>query len=44
MQIFALFALGADGMLVGLKDIHGAAAIVGAILALVLSRLGHGEE
>ena len=44
VQIFALFTLGADGVLVGLKDIHGVAAIVGAILALVLSRLGYGKE
>lgn len=44
VQIFALFALGADGVLLGLKDIHGAAAIVGAMLALVLSRLGHGRS
>lgn len=38
VQIAALFALGADGVLIILQDIHGAAAIVGAVVALILSR------
>jgi membrane associated rhomboid family serine protease len=44
IQIGAVFALGADGLLVGLQDIHGAAAIVGAILGLILSQLWHGKD
>ena len=44
VQNLALFALGADGVLVGLKDIHGAAAIMGTILALVLIQVGHSKE
>ena len=39
MQIMALLALGADGVLLGLQNIHGAAAMVGAIQALFLSRV-----
>jgi membrane associated rhomboid family serine protease len=39
IQIMALLALGADGVLLGLQNIHGAAAMVGAIQSLFLSRV-----
>jgi membrane associated rhomboid family serine protease len=39
-KAFAWLALGADAVLVLLRDIHGAAALAGAVLALVLSRWG----
>lgn len=39
MQIIALLALDAAGVLLGLQNIHGAAAMVGALQALFLSRV-----
>jgi len=39
VQILAMLALTADGILLGLQDIHGAAAVMGAIQALVLGRV-----
>ena len=39
VQIAALLALGADVLLVFLKDIHGAAAMAGALLAISLLHL-----
>jgi len=44
VQILAILALGADGILLGLQDIHGAAAMIGAILALFLSRVQHDKK
>ncbi len=41
VQLLALVALGADGILLWLQDIHGAAALMGTIQALVLSRVWH---
>ncbi|HET6595244.1 MAG TPA: rhomboid family intramembrane serine protease [Anaerolineales bacterium] len=38
VRILAILALGADAILLGLQDIHGAAAIFGGILALLMSR------
>jgi membrane associated rhomboid family serine protease len=38
--IAAFLTLSVDGILIGLQDIHGAAALAGAILALVLKRFG----
>jgi rhomboid protease GluP len=38
VQIAALLGLGADVVLLVLEDIHGAAALTGAVLALILSR------
>ena len=35
-RVAALLALGADAVLVALGDIHGAAAVAGAILAFLL--------
>ena len=40
-QIAALLTLCADGVLVVLQDIHGASAIIGVILALVLYKRGY---
>ncbi|HSB65142.1 MAG TPA: rhomboid family intramembrane serine protease [Anaerolineales bacterium] len=40
VQIAAFLALSIDGILIGLQDIHGAAALAGAILALVLKQFG----
>lgn len=37
----SIVALSADGVLLWLHDIHGAAALTGAILALFLSRTWH---
>jgi len=42
--IAALLALGADIVLLALRDIHGAAALAGAILGLFLSRFWPGHE
>ena len=39
--LFAVIALGADGVLLWLQDIHGAAALVGTIQALFLIRVWH---
>lgn len=39
IQIAALLALGADLLLVLLQDVHGPAALTGAMLALVLDRM-----
>ena len=39
VQIAALLALAADVLLVLLRDIHGPAALTGAILALVMIRI-----
>ena len=44
MKILAILALGADFVLLGLRDIHGAAAMIGAILALFLGQVPHSEE
>lgn len=41
VQFLAVVALGANGILLWLRDIHGAAALMGAILALFLSRVWH---
>lgn len=41
VKLLAVLALGADGILLGLHDIHGAAALMGAIQALLLSRGWH---
>jgi membrane associated rhomboid family serine protease len=38
IQALAFLALGADAILLLLRDIHGAAALTGALLALILSR------
>jgi membrane associated rhomboid family serine protease len=40
VQMAAFLALGADGLLVGLQDIHGVAALAGMILTLVLNQFG----
>jgi membrane associated rhomboid family serine protease len=40
----ALLALGADSVLLVLRDIHGAAALAGAIVAVLLLRARHGER
>lgn len=37
IQVGALLALAADGVLLGMQDIHGAGALVGGLLALLLS-------
>jgi len=39
VQVAALLALSADVLLVLLRDIHGPAALTGAVLAFVLSRM-----
>src|SRR5512140_641424 len=44
VQLAAFLALGADILLVVLRDIHGPAALTGALLALVLSRLSKRRE
>jgi len=44
VQILAILALGADGVLLGLQDIHGAAALIGAILALFLNRVWYDKK
>jgi membrane associated rhomboid family serine protease len=41
VRILAVVALGANGILLWLRDIHGAAALMGAILALILSQIWH---
>jgi len=38
VQYLAVVALIADGVLLGMQDIHGAAALMGAIQAIILSR------
>ena len=43
-QLAALFALGAAVVLIALKNIHGAAAMAGLFLALLLSRLRRTRE
>jgi membrane associated rhomboid family serine protease len=43
VQMAALLALGADVMLVALREIHGPAALAGAILAFILSQRWHRE-
>lgn len=45
VQVAAFLALGADLLLVFLEDIHGVAALIGALLALVLNRMSRkGQE
>jgi hypothetical protein len=44
VQVAALVALGADVLLVLLQDIHGPAALTGAILALVLVQISNRKE
>lgn len=43
-QFLSILALSADGILLWLHDIHGAAALAGAILALFLSRTWHDKK
>lgn len=43
VQVAALLALGADLLLLLLQDIHGAAALTGAVLALALRRYARWE-
>lgn len=44
VQVAALLALSADILLVLLRDIHGPAALTGALLTLILSRLSKRRE
>ncbi len=44
VQVAALLALGADIILVSLQNVHGPAALAGAVLALVLSRSSKREQ
>jgi membrane associated rhomboid family serine protease len=43
-QLLAVVALGANGILLWLQDIHGAAALMGVIHAFFLSRVWHAKR